>query len=36
MGSNKTNLLLVMTMLMLRRSVKLDVIGMCSCVMLLV
>ena len=30
MGSNKTSLLLVMTMLMLRKSVKLDVIGMRS------
>ena len=27
MGSNKTSLLLVMTILMLRKSVKLDVIG---------
>ena len=32
MGSNKTSLLLVMTILMLRKSVKLDVIGMRSCV----
>ena len=32
MGSNKASLLLVMTILMLRKSVKLDVIGMCSCV----
>ena len=32
MGSNKTSLLLVMTILMLRKSVKLDVIGMHSCV----
>ena len=32
MGSNTTRLLLVMTILMLRISVKLDVIGMCSCV----
>ena len=28
MGSNKTSLLLVMTILMLRKNVKLDVIGM--------
>ena len=32
MGSNKTSLLLVMTILMLRKSVKLDLIGMRSCV----
>ena len=32
MGSNKTSLLLVMTRLMLRKNVKLDVIGMRSCV----
>ena len=31
MCSNKTSLLLVMTILMLRKSVKLDVIGMRSC-----
>ena len=31
MGSNKTRILLVMTILMLRKSVKLDVIGMRSC-----
>ena len=32
MGTNKTSLLLVMTIPMLRKSVKLDVIGMRSCV----
>ena len=32
MGSNKTSLLLVMTTLMLRKSVKLEVISMRSCV----
>ena len=32
MGSNKTNLLLVMTILVLRKCAKLDVIGMRSCV----
>ena len=32
MGSNKTSLLLVMKILMLCKSVKLDVIGMRSCV----
>ena len=32
MGSNKTSLLLVMTILMLRKGVKLEVIGMGSCV----
>ena len=32
MGSNKTSLLRVMTILMLRKSVKLDVIGMRNCV----
>ena len=31
-GHNKTSLLLVMTVLMLRKNVKLDVIGMRSCV----
>ena len=31
MGSNKTSLLLVMTILMLRKGVKLDVIGIRSC-----
>ena len=32
MGSNKTSLLLVMTIIMLSKSVKLHVISMCSCV----
>ena len=32
MGSNETSLLLVMTIIMLCRSVKLNVIIMCSCV----
>ena len=32
MGRNKTSLLLVMTILMLHKSVKLDVINMRSCV----
>ena len=32
MGSNKTSLLLVMTILLLRKSVKLDVKSMRSCV----
>ena len=32
MGSNKTSLLLVMTILMLSKSLKSDVIGMHSCV----
>ena len=32
MGSNKTSLLLVMTILMLRKSLKFNVIGIHSCV----
>ena len=32
LGSNETSLLLVMTIIMLLKSVKLNVISMCSCV----